>query len=202
MSEARTTILNTIRRELARDPDLSAERLQESPEAAYVRIPRDYERTGKLTDDERMELFLDRLRDYDAELIFTGEADIPAAILQAMQDAGETLLLTPSGIPAAWLPQTGIEILRDHSLTIAELDRPTTVLTGCTVAIANSGTVLLSMARNRVAGPPPSCPTTISASSVAIRSSKLSPKPCLSLPATALPPSPPSPAPPPPATSK
>ncbi len=143
MTDARTAILDTIRQELARDPELPASRLTESPETAYERIPRNYIRHGALNDHDRMDLFLDRLRDYDAEIIHTDEAGIPHAILKAMQQAHETLLLVPADVPEAWLPQEGIRLLRDHSLSIPELDSAPTVLTGCTVAIAMSGTVIL-----------------------------------------------------------
>lgn len=143
MSDAREAILGTIRSQLARDPDLLAAQLEESPEVAYSRIPRTYTRQGSLSDDERLELFLDRLRDYDAELLFTDEAGIHNAVLQALQEAGETLLLVPAGVPEQWLPRQGVEVLRDHSLDRVALNSPRVVLTGCTVAIAMSGTVLL-----------------------------------------------------------
>lgn len=143
MSDARSAILNTIRSQLARDPDLTAVELEELPEEAYARIPRTYTRQGSLSDHDRLELFLDRLRDYDAELLLTEEEGIANAVTQALQKAGETLLLVPAGVSDAWLPRGGVEILRDHSLDIAALNGPRVVLTGCTVAIAMSGTVLL-----------------------------------------------------------
>lgn len=143
MNEARFTILDTVRRQLARDPDLPAERLTESAEAAYARIPRTYQRAGELDHEAMLELFFDRLRDYDSEIVFTDEAGIPQAVATAMQQAGETLLLVPTGIPQAWLPQDGPQILRDEHLATPELNTPRTVLTGCTVAIAMSGTIIL-----------------------------------------------------------
>ena len=143
MNEARFVILDTIRRQLARDPDVSAATLAESPETAYARIPRDYQREGTLSHEAMMELFLDRLRDYDAELLFTDEAGVGRAVRQALHEAGEALLLVPAAVPDAWLPLDGITVVRDHSLTVPELDGPRCVLTGCTVAIAMSGTVLL-----------------------------------------------------------
>ncbi len=142
MSDARFTVLDTIRRQLAADPDIKPE-LAESPEAAYARIPRDYQRAAALDHEEILELFYDRLRDYDSELIFTDEAGIPAAIAQAMRDAGETLLLVPTGVPQSWLPTQGLGILRDEQLTTSALEQPRCVLTGCTVCVAMSGTIVL-----------------------------------------------------------
>jgi L-lactate dehydrogenase complex protein LldG len=142
MSDARFAVLDTIRRQLQADPDIKAE-LGESPEAAYARIPRTYQRTAVLDREEILELFYDRLRDYDSELIFTDEAGIPAAVLQAMNEADEALLLVPTGIPPGWLPPSGIGILRDEHLDTPALEQPRVVLTGCTVAIAMSGTIIL-----------------------------------------------------------
>ena len=142
MSDARFAILDTIRRQLEADPDIKTE-LGESPETAYARIPRTYQRTAVLDREEILELFYDRLRDYDSELIFTEEAGIPAAVTQAMNEAGESLLLVPTGIPLGWLPETGIGILRDENLDTPALEQPRIVLTGCTVAIAMSGTIIL-----------------------------------------------------------
>lgn len=143
MSDARTAILDIIQRELRRDPDVSAADLDESPDAAYARIPRTYNRAGTLPHETMLELFYDRLRDYDAEILFTDEAGIPNAVTQALEEAGETLLLVPAGVSEDWLPLGGVRILRDHSLSVPELDEARCVLTGCTVAIAMSGTVLL-----------------------------------------------------------
>ena len=142
MSDARFTVLDTIRRQLQADPDIKAE-LAESPEAAYARIPRTYQRAAVLDREEILELFYDRLRDYDSELIFTDEAGIPAAVAQALAEAGESLLLVPTGVPVEWLPVTGVGILRDEHLDTPALDQPRVVLTGCTVAIAMSGTIIL-----------------------------------------------------------
>ena len=143
MSDARSTILDTIRKQLARDPDLPASTLEESPETAYARIPRGYQRSASLDREAVLELFYDRLRDYDSELIFTDEAGIADAVLQAMHEADEHLLLVPGGVPEAWLPPSGIELRRDHDLPLLPLEEPRTVLTGCTVCVAMSGTVML-----------------------------------------------------------
>ena len=143
MSEARSIVLDSIRRQLARDPDLSSSVLDESADAAYARIACGYQRVGTLGHEAVLELFYDRLRDYDSELIFTDEAGIPGAVLQAMRDADESLLLVPEGVPDAWLPLDGVELRRDTNLPLAPLEEPRTVLTGCTVCVAMSGTVML-----------------------------------------------------------
>jgi L-lactate dehydrogenase complex protein LldG len=47
----------------------------------------------------------------------------------------------PAGLPAAWRPPGAVE---DHGLTPRELDALDGVLTGCTVAIAETGTLVLA----------------------------------------------------------
>lgn len=142
MSEARFKVLDTVRRQLAVDPDIK-HLLAESPEAAYARIPRTYQRKAKLDHEETLELFCDRMRDWDSELIFTDPAGIADAVAQAMRASNETLLLVPSGVAQNWLPSSGLEIRRDEKLPLQSLQEPRTVLTGCTAAIAMSGTIIL-----------------------------------------------------------
>ena len=148
MSDARFTVLDTIRRQLAADPDV-ATLINESPDAAYARIPRDYKRTATLSHEETLELFYDRLRDYDSELVFTVEAGIATAVAHAMREANETLLLVPSGIPDAWLPLSEVEVRRDFDLPLQPLEEPRVVLTPCTVAIAMSGTIILEHSKEQ-----------------------------------------------------
>lgn len=140
--DARFTVLDTIRRQLAADPDVET-LIDDSPEEAYARIPRTYQRTAKLNREETLELFYDRLRDYDSELVFTDEAGIANAVAQAMREANESLLLVPAGVPQEWLPQNDIEVRRDFDLPLQPLEEPRVVLTPCTVAIAMSGTIIL-----------------------------------------------------------
>ncbi|WP_047497280.1 LUD domain-containing protein [Terriglobus sp. TAA 43] len=142
MSEVRFKVLDTVRRQLAADPDIK-DLSTESAEAAYARILRTYQRTGTLDHGETLELFYDRLRDWDSELVFTNAAGIADAVLQAMRDSNETLLLVPTGLTENWLPSSDLEIRRDENLPLQLLQEPRTVLTGCTVAVAMSGTIIL-----------------------------------------------------------
>jgi len=141
MSEARFAILDTIRRQLGADADVR-EMVQEDAAVGYARIPRTYQRTTTLDHEAVLELFYDRLRDYDSELMFTDEAGIPAAVDNAMAAAGEKLLLVPVGVPDAWLPHQ-VEVRRDEDLPLQPLEEPRVVLSGCTVGIAMSGTIVL-----------------------------------------------------------
>jgi L-lactate dehydrogenase complex protein LldG len=58
-------------------------------------------------------------------------------------DRGATRLVVPDGIPSWWHPD-GVELVADHGLSARELDMVDGALTGCTVAIAETGTIVLA----------------------------------------------------------
>ena len=100
-----------------------------------------YRRFGTLTQPERVELFCERAGEYRAEV--RRVADVGAAVEDVCRARGVRRLLVPSGLPVAWRPATP-ELAGDTLLTPAGLDAVDGVLTGCTVAIAETGTIVLS----------------------------------------------------------
>jgi L-lactate dehydrogenase complex protein LldG len=129
---AREEILSRIRTALPGDPL--------DPAASHTAIPRAYNRAGTLTPEARLELFIDRLLDYDTEIIpIETSAEIPPAIAQATE---EERLIAPHDFPAEWLP-AGLSVALDHNLSTAEIDNAQAVLTTCEVAVASTGTIIL-----------------------------------------------------------
>jgi len=128
--DARAAILGRIRDALA-----------DSPPA--VVIPRDYE--GALPPPTAIaELFVERVRDYRATVHRTTAADLPTALANVLKGHGATRLAVPAGIPEAWLAASPIERVVDHPpLAHHDLDRVDGVITGCAVAIAETGTIVL-----------------------------------------------------------
>src|SRR5436305_15207043 len=59
-----------------------------------------------------------------------------------MDQRGKSGLLIPGGIPGEWLP-TELAFERDAGLSYEAIDRSEGALTGCTVAIASTGTIVL-----------------------------------------------------------
>ena len=100
------------------------------------------------TRDERarasiLEDFIDRLVDYKAIVTPTHDAGLPQAIAEACRRHSVTRLVIPADLPAAWLPG-GVTLLRDDPpLDNAALDTSSGVLTGCALAIAQTGTIIL-----------------------------------------------------------
>jgi L-lactate dehydrogenase complex protein LldG len=102
-------------------------------------IARGYRRSGELTHDERTELFRDRVDDYRADVLITN--DVEYAVTRLCAERGWRRLALPPGLP--WRPG-GVELVEDHDLPARELDAVDGALTGCTTAIAETGTIVLT----------------------------------------------------------
>jgi len=82
-----------------------------------------------------VELFAERVADYRA--IVHTVANVPEALTSLVGKR----IVAPAGLPAEWLVD-GVEWLHEP-LSIEELDQADGVLTGCAVAIADTGTIVL-----------------------------------------------------------
>jgi L-lactate dehydrogenase complex protein LldG len=131
MSSSRDRILSRVRSALSDVPR------DESPDD--VPVPRAYDRTREGVDV--VELLIDRLADYKAE-VHRVEGAVASAVASALTRRGARRLAVPPGIPAEWLGDT--EAVRDDpALSPADLDALDGVITGCAVAIAETGTIVL-----------------------------------------------------------
>jgi L-lactate dehydrogenase complex protein LldG len=108
-------------------------------DAESTPVPRAYRRAGALSREERTQLFVDRVADYRAE-VRRADAIEPAVTAVCAAHGVRTLAVPPS-LP--WRPD-GVELVEDHGLTAQELDRVDGALTGCSAAIAESGTIVLT----------------------------------------------------------
>ena len=109
----------------------------------YAAIPRDYLRAHhEAASTDVVALFAERAADYRAVVErVPSEADLPAAIARAMAPAPSVLV--PAEVPAQWLSGLGEVARDDPPRSPHELDRAGGVLTGCAVAVAETGTVVL-----------------------------------------------------------
>jgi L-lactate dehydrogenase complex protein LldG len=103
--------------------------------AAAAPIPRGYRRAG--TADDVVELFCARAGEYRADVRRVDD------VAEAVAGLGARRLGVPTGVPRAWRP-AGVELVEDDGLTPRELDALDGVLTGATVAIAETGTIVLA----------------------------------------------------------
>ena len=107
-------------------------------------IPREYRRSGALEPAEMIDLLCERIGDYRAEVARVAEGELGEAITAAFASAGAARVCVPTGLPAAWLGEGGPEFVADAPLTLAQLDQLDGVLTGATLAIAETGTIVLT----------------------------------------------------------
>ena len=90
-----------------------------------------------------IDVFAERVLEYQARLTRVDAPQLIASIAAACTQRGVKRLVVPADIPNAWLP-AGVEVLRDSPpLSYADLDTSDGVLTGCRLAIAQTGTIIL-----------------------------------------------------------
>lgn len=147
MSTAREEILARIRTAVGPAGRPAAAGRVSTPaelDAAYAALPRDYRQAHHDPDrTDIVALFAERAADYRAIVERVCEAELPAAIARAL--AGVAPFVVPAGLPPAWLADVaGDRIVRDDPpLAARDLDAIAGVVTGCAVAVAETGTIIL-----------------------------------------------------------
>ncbi|MFF5964831.1 lactate utilization protein C [Streptomyces collinus] len=130
---SRERILGRVRRALADAP------ADEAP------IARDYLREhGRRTVAETVELLAENLADYRAVVHRCTDDGLPDVLTRLLAERGARSVLVPPGLPPHWL--TAVDATRVHDRAVStpqELDRVDSVVTGCAVAIAETGTIVL-----------------------------------------------------------
>jgi L-lactate dehydrogenase complex protein LldG len=116
----------------------------------YAAIPRDYVRRGVRDGEARLELMIERLREYDAEVVECAPADLPATIAAQLAHSGRHSFLAPAGVPPEWRA-AGFDWKVDSqtgSLDAAEIEKAEGVVTAAFCGVADSGTIVLHHASN------------------------------------------------------
>lgn len=135
-SSARSEVLRRIRVAKGGTSDAIA------TDAEWNHVAREYRRQPSLEPEAVLDLLEDRLRDYDAHVMRVQRGDVAVAVTKMLTARGKHRMVIPNGIASAWLPDN-FEFVTDDEMTPAELDEFDGVLTGSTVAIAETGTVVL-----------------------------------------------------------
>jgi L-lactate dehydrogenase complex protein LldG len=107
------------------------QRIRNAKVPAAAPVVRGYHQTGS----GGIELFAERVADYRA--IVHTVSNVP----EALNTLAGQRIVAPPGLPEEWLVD-GVTWLREP-LSIEELDQADGVLTGCAVAIADTGTIVL-----------------------------------------------------------
>ena len=126
----------------------AAHRIAPPPELRYEDISRDYQTTSDSETAQLTELLIDRLVDYRALVRQCSADDLAAEIADALADRRAHTVVVPSGLDSLWTADFSGSVLTDGLLahyqrTVSELDSLGGVITGCAVAIAQTGTLIL-----------------------------------------------------------
>jgi L-lactate dehydrogenase complex protein LldG len=135
-NSARTEVLRRIR--VAKGGIATAE----TANSEWSAIDRSYRRHATRSRGAILELLIDRLQDYDARVLESIHVNVRTAAAGMLKDRKANRMVIPAGLPAEWLPD-GVQFVVDERLPATELDHVDGVMTAATLAIAETGTVLL-----------------------------------------------------------
>ena len=127
MPTGREAILARVRASLADGPP-------------HVGAPRDYRLRGELDRAAVIELFIERVRDYEATVVVTD--DPGAAVASALGSAGARRVGIAVDLDRE-LRAPGVELVEDNDLSARDLDALDGAVTTCASACAETGTIAL-----------------------------------------------------------
>lgn len=130
---SRTQILDRIR---------SATQILPQSACAYADLTRNYVRKGAQSHVAQVELMIERLREYDADVVECKAQELPATIAAQLASSGRHTFVAPEGLPAEWMA-AGYEWKIDHGMENAEVELTEGVVTAAFAGVADSGTIVL-----------------------------------------------------------
>jgi L-lactate dehydrogenase complex protein LldG len=106
-------------------------------------VERSYRRAGELDPAARVELLCERIGDYKADVRRVEAKQLGDAIAEVLEARGARRVGVPPQLPEGWRPRA-LEVVEDAGLSPNELAALDGVVTGCTLAVAETGTIVLS----------------------------------------------------------
>jgi L-lactate dehydrogenase complex protein LldG len=140
MSDAKHVMLERIRNAIRDVPE--TERRED------VQVNRSY-RSSTGTDN-LLELTAERIAEYRARVEIVSADTLASSIQASLKRQGIKRLIVPHDLPEDWKPK-GVQLLEEFAMQLehSELEQADGVLTGCTLAIAETGTLVLDHARGQ-----------------------------------------------------
>jgi L-lactate dehydrogenase complex protein LldG len=130
VTSARDEVLARVRRAL------------EDSTRSTSHVHRSYRSRGTLSQAARADLFAERVAEYRAAVHRVAPEGVRPRVESICREHRVRNLGVPPALPDAWRPAS-VELIEDHGLAPTELDELDGVLTGCTLAIAETGTFVL-----------------------------------------------------------
>jgi L-lactate dehydrogenase complex protein LldG len=128
-----------------REAMLARVRAALGPAPEIPEVPRAYRQAGALGaggDPVTVDLFCGRVADYQATVTRVNDETLPGALMAACEQRGARRIAVPADAPP-WTVE-GVELVRDDPpLSPRQLDELDGVLSGCALAIAETGTIAL-----------------------------------------------------------
>ncbi|MEV7415295.1 LUD domain-containing protein [Streptomyces sp. NPDC089919] len=147
LPDGRARVLARIRRAQAAAglPDAPAGSRAAVRAAREAEVARDYLRVhGSRSPAETADLLAANLAEYRALVHRTDEDGLPPLLARLLAARGAGLVLVPPALPPHWLAAADVTRLPDRAAdTPYDLDRADSVVTGCALAVAETGTLVL-----------------------------------------------------------
>jgi L-lactate dehydrogenase complex protein LldG len=127
----------------AREEILGRIRAAAVPMPVAAAEPPAYRRVWQEPADGMLPRLIQRLRDYGVTVLQAAtEAEVAAAAAARLAELGVGSLVVPADLPAAWRPRLP-GLVEDTGQDAPALDRIAGVMTGCALAVAETGTIVL-----------------------------------------------------------
>ncbi len=111
-------------------------------DADYRSVPRQYQRSGARSPTEVLNLFEERIVEYDARVFHVDAAAIGPTIRRVLSERKKTAVIVPAGLPVEW-DLNPSEFRVDDGFGHDVLDGFDGVVTAASSAIAVTGTIVL-----------------------------------------------------------
>lgn len=113
---------------------------------AYAEIERGYQQAAELNATMLVELFMERLREYDAHVREAGATNIAETVANVLAANGVKGALVAEGFPQQWLPE-GFAWTAEASADTSAMNRAAGAIVACEVAIAHTGSIVVKGSR-------------------------------------------------------
>ena len=104
-----------------------------------IAVPREYRRSEE---GDVVERFVERISEYNTTVRRVSADDVPSVAADQCSIRGVGRLGIPSDLPATWRPN-GVDLVPAGLLDARALDELDGAMTGCALAIAETGTIVL-----------------------------------------------------------
>lgn len=112
----------------------------------YVTIVRTYQQSRRMDRASILNMFAERLREYDAGVHKATSLTVSGTIGEVFQTRGQRSVVVANGFPQQWLPES-LCWKPEAAADVEVLNTAEAAIVSCEIAIAHTGTIILKGAR-------------------------------------------------------